>query len=73
MLQSEVELAQGEQDLVDAENASAMAKSRLNVLMERPVGSLLNIEDHSDYVIQDINWDEVIEKARRKQSGNRPV
>lgn len=64
MLQSEVELAQGEQDLVDAENVSAMAKSRLNVLMERPVGSLLNIEDHSDYVIQDINWDEVIEKAR---------
>ena len=64
MLQSEVELAQGEQDLVDAENTSAMAKSRLNVLMERPVGSLLNIEDHSDYVIQDINWDEVIEKAR---------
>ena len=68
MLQSEVELAQGEQDLVDAENASAMAKSRLNVLMERPVGSLLNIEDHSDYVIQDINWDEVIEKARKNRA-----
>jgi outer membrane protein len=68
MLQSEVELAQGEQDLVDAENATAMAKSRLNVLMERPVGSLLTIEDHSDYVIQDISWDEVIEKARENRA-----
>lgn len=68
MLQSEVELAQGEQDLVDAENASAMAKSRLNVLMERPVGALLNVEDHSDYVIQDINWDEVVAKARENRA-----
>jgi len=68
MLQSEVELAQGEQDLVDAENVSAMAKSRLNVLMERPVGALLNIEDHSEYVIQDINWDEVIEMARENRA-----
>ncbi|MBU0910183.1 MAG: TolC family protein [Proteobacteria bacterium] len=68
MLQSEVELAQGEQDLVDAENVSAMAKSRLNVLMERPVGALLNIEESDKYTIQDISWDEVIEKARANRA-----
>lgn len=68
MLQSEVELAQGEQNLVDAENASAMAKSRLNVLMERPVGSFLSIKESDEYVIQDISWDEVIEKARENRA-----
>ena len=66
MLQSEVELAQGEQNLVDAENASAMAKSRLNVLMERPVGSFLSIKESDEYVIQDI-----LEVGQRAQTLSR--
>jgi len=68
MLQSEVELAQGEQDLVDAEKATALAKAQLNVLMERPVDAFLSIEESDQYTIQDISWDEVIEKARQNRA-----
>lgn len=68
MLQSEVELAQGEQDLVDAEKVTALAKAQLNVLMERPVDAFLNIEESDKYTIQDISWDEVIEKARQNRA-----
>ncbi|MBI5558806.1 MAG: TolC family protein [Deltaproteobacteria bacterium] len=68
MLQSEVELAQGEQDMVDAENSTALSRSRLNVLMERAVDTLFAIEDSTEYAIQNINWDEVIAKARESRA-----
>jgi outer membrane protein TolC len=68
MLQSEVELAQGEQNLVDAEKVSFLAKSRLNVLMQRPVDSLLSVEDRTDDEIKQIDWEEVIASAKKNRA-----
>ena len=68
MLQSEVELAQGEQDLVDAEKLTFLAKSRLNVLMQRSVDSLLTIADRTDDEIKQIDWEEVIASAKKNRA-----
>jgi outer membrane protein len=68
MLQSEVELAQGEQNLVDAENLSFLAKSRLNVLMRRTVDSPLAIADRTDYDIRQVDWEEVLATAKKNRA-----
>lgn len=68
MLHSEVELAQGEQDLVDAGQLTSMAQARLNVLLERPIGSPLHIIDITEDEIANISWDEVISKAKENRT-----
>jgi len=63
LLLSEVELAQGEQDLLEAENQTSMAKSKLNVLMKRPVTTPLTVEDILHYQARPIRWGEILQKA----------
>lgn len=47
LLQSEVELAQGQQDLVDAQNRTENARSQLNTAMRRDIAASLSIKDIS--------------------------
>ncbi len=68
LLQSEVELAQGEQNLVDAENATSMARAQLNVLMERPVRAYLRVRESDQYTLHDLSWDNIIEDARQNRA-----
>lgn len=68
LLQSEVEMAQGEQNLVDAENASELARARLNLLMEEPIDAPLRVRDTATAEIVEIDWDQVIEEARTNRA-----
>ena len=68
LLQTEVELAQGEQDLVDAQNRTYSTRARLNMLMQRPITSPLMVNDCCDDDEKEFIWEE-IEKNTVK---NRP-
>ena len=61
LLQSEVELAQGEQDLVDSQNRTANAKSTLNIAMQRNIAAPLNIQDITPSTTKPFNWGEIQE------------
>jgi len=59
LLQSEVELAQGEQDLADAENRTESARSSLNIAMRRDIAASLEVRDISPDLSAVFNWPEV--------------
>jgi len=63
LLQSEVELAQGEQDLVDAQNRTANAHSQLNVAMLRDITAPLRIEDITPDDSVQFDWEDVRKKT----------
>ncbi len=69
LLQSEVELAQGEQDLVDAQNKTYSAHARLNILMQRPITAPLKVQDCCDDDKKEFTWEDILENT----VNNRPV
>ncbi len=68
LLQSEVELAGAEIELIRATNLTIMAKSRLNTLLRRPVESRIEVEDILKFEPSKISWEESVELAKE----NRP-
>lgn len=68
MLQSEVERAQGEQDLVDAEYALFMARSQLNVLLQRPAGAPLGIANRTKIVPLQTKWEDIVDSVRSNRA-----
>ena len=67
-LQSEVELAQGEQDLVDVENIVDMNRARLNNLLDRKVDAFLAIADCCDDDIDNVTWEKVLDEASKSRA-----
>ena len=65
LLQSEVELAQGEQNLLRAQNQSSLSRAKLNILLGNPVEYNLPLVDILKYEITKINWDVILEQARQ--------
>jgi outer membrane protein len=63
LLASELQLAQGQQDLLKAENATSLAMSALNLLLERPATMPLTVTDRLIYTKRNIEWDEVVQLA----------
>lgn len=63
LLQSEVKLAIGQQDLLKAQNRTLMSKSSLNVMMKRPVETPLSVEDVLTYEPHSFTWENVREQA----------
>jgi outer membrane protein TolC len=68
MLQSEVQLAGAEIELIRAMNLSIMALANLNTLLRRPVENEIEIEDILKYEPSDISWKKSVQQARE----NRP-
>ncbi len=68
MLQSEVQLANAEIELIRAKNVSIMAMAELNTLMRRPVESEIQLEDILKYEPNEISWDQAVLQAKN----NRP-
>jgi outer membrane protein TolC len=65
MLQSEVELARAEVNLVRAINLSTMAMANLNILLRKPVDTHLNIEDILTYKASEVSWDKALQDAEK--------
>jgi outer membrane protein TolC len=65
MLQSEVELARAEVNLVRTINLSTMAMANLNILLRKPVDTYLNIEDILTYETSDVSWEKAIQDAEK--------
>jgi outer membrane protein len=63
LLQSEVELAQGEQNLLNAENRTAMAKAQLNTLLQRRVDLAIDIVDNGFDAEKKFAWDDIVSSA----------
>jgi len=65
MLQSEVQLAGAEIELLRALNLSIMALAKLNTLLRRPVETQIEVEDILKYVPSEISWDQAVEQAKQ--------
>ena len=64
-LQSEVQLAGAEIELIRARNQSTMALARLNTLLRRPVETEIEVEDILKYEPSDISWDLAVQQAKK--------
>jgi len=64
MLQSEVQLAGAEIELIRAMNLSAMALARLNTLLRRPVENETQVEDILKYEPSEISFDQAVQQAK---------
>jgi len=64
MLQSEVQLAGAEIELIRAMNLSIMALARLNTLLRRPVENEIKVEDILKYEPSEISWDLSVQQAK---------
>ena len=65
MLQSEVQLAGAQIELLRAKNLSTMALARLNTLLRRPVETQIAVEDILKYEPSDISWEQSVEQAKK--------
>ncbi len=65
MLQSEVQLAGAQIELLRAKNLSTMALARLNTLLRRPVETQIAVEDILKYEPSDISWEHSVEQAKK--------
>ncbi len=59
LLTSEVETAQGRQDLLKARNRIQLAGAALNIMLKRPAVSPLEVRDILIYEPRQVSWDEV--------------
>jgi outer membrane protein TolC len=64
-LQSEVELANANQDLVVAQNNVQLAKSRFNTLLRRPVDAPVTVEDVLTYTPFALAYEDCVETAMK--------
>ncbi len=67
LLQSEVELAQGQQDLLVAQNNTEISKSNLNILMQKPLDESLVIKDILKYEQREVLWSEILALAKAER------
>ena len=65
MLQSEVQLAGAEIELIRALNLSTMALARLNTLLRRPVEMEIQVEDVLKYEPSELSWEVSVEEAKK--------
>jgi outer membrane protein TolC len=65
MLQSEVQLAGAEIELLRAKNLSIMALARLNTLLRRPVETEIAVQDVLNYQPSDISWEHAVQQAKK--------
>jgi outer membrane protein TolC len=65
MLQSEVQLAGAEIELIRAMNLSIMALARLNTLLRRPVETETQVEDILKFEPSEISWELAVEQAKK--------
>jgi outer membrane protein len=64
MLQSEVQLAGAEIELIRATNLSTMALARLNTLLRRPVETKIELVDVLKYEPSEISWEQTVQQAK---------
>ena len=65
MLQSEVQLAGAEIELIRTMNLSIIALARLNTLLRRPVETEIQVEDILKYEPSEISWELAVEQAKK--------
>jgi outer membrane protein len=65
MLQSGVQLANAQIELLRAQNFSTMARARLNTLLRRPVDAEIEVEDILKYEASDISWENALAQAQK--------
>ncbi|MBW2175309.1 MAG: TolC family protein, partial [Deltaproteobacteria bacterium] len=67
VLESEVELANANQDLIVAQNAVQLARSRFNTLLRRPVDAPLTVEDVMGYQPFSRVYEDCVETALKQR------
>ncbi|MBN2688347.1 MAG: TolC family protein [Deltaproteobacteria bacterium] len=68
LLYSEVELANGRQNLLRAENGVQLAKAQFNTVLRRSVSDPIEVRDILDYSPYDLTFDECLKTAFKNRS-----
>jgi outer membrane protein len=68
LLYAEVELANGKQDLLKAENGVQLAKAQFNTILRRSVSDPVEVRDILDYSPYDLVFDECLKTAFKNRS-----
>lgn len=68
LLKAEVELANSEQNLIKARNATQLARASFNTILSRPISDPVSVEDILDYMPESPDFDTYYSKA----TANRP-
>jgi len=63
LLESEVQLSQGQLDLLQAQNATELSRTSLNILMRRPATEELQVQDISDVRPTTVEWQSLLDRA----------
>lgn len=63
LLTSELELAQGRQDLLRARHGTKLAAAALNILLQQPVARELQVADEFTYTPREAPWENLVEQA----------
>jgi outer membrane protein len=63
LLASEVQLAQGQQNLFASENNARLSETILNLKLNREIDQPINIKDNQDNEPEQIEWEIIIKKA----------
>lgn len=67
LLTSELELAQGRQDLVRAQNQAKLAATSLNILMRQPADQEVQVADAFAYTPKPVEWTALLAQARTQR------
>lgn len=68
LLASELQLAQGQQDMRKATNFTLLAKSALNVILQRPPAAPISImDDVAIHNFRDLSWENILQLAQNRR------
>ena len=67
LLKAEVELANAEQDLIKAQNSANLSRASFNIVLSKPIDSMVNVRDIQDYTPEIIDFDKFYEQALIKR------
>ncbi|MGD9161458.1 MAG: TolC family protein [Desulfobacteraceae bacterium] len=67
LLKAEVELANAEQNLIKAQNASKLSRASFNIVLSKPIDSQVNVQDILEYTPELIDFDRFFNQALLKR------
>jgi len=67
LLKAEVELANSEQTLIKAQNASKLFRASFNIVLAKHINAPVNIKDILEYTIEPVDFDKLYERALMKR------
>ena len=73
LLKAEVELANAGQNLIKAQNGAQLARASFNIVLSKPIGSSVNLQDIQEFAPEPVDFDRFYKEALLKRPEIRTV